>query len=109
MFIKGQQVNLTSGGNLRITIDSPYDSAWKTYRFPEPSPSISLSEDLVFETVVRECFIVVEFGHGFGDLSGDLNVIKPCDIYSWVRKYDSKESRNGVNLLIFPISIMRKI
>jgi len=102
MEIKGQIVEVTEGGNLKIKIDSPYFSAGVKYNFPEKSIGIGINEGIVEEAIIRECLIFVEYGK-------NIYCIAPSEILRIVRDYKSKEIQGSVTLYVIPIKALKPL
>lgn len=99
MFISGQEVSETEGGNLKISIKSPYKAAGEIYGFPDKGWGCGINEGIVWEAIIKECLIIVDY-------NDNIYWIKPSEICEIVQKHKSKEMQGSVNLFIVPLKAL---
>jgi len=102
MNIQGQEVQETEGGNLRIEIKSPYKAAGEIYNFPDKSWGIGINEGIIWEAIIRECNIVIDFQE-------NTYWIRPSEVCETVRKHNSEEVQGGITLFIVPLKGLHPI
>ena len=97
MNIKGQEIDVTECGNVKMKINSLFRSAGIKYDFPSKSSGIGINEDIVNLALKNLGWIFVKVGES------PFYKIRPEKIMDIVEEYNSVYIKNDIKLMVIPI------